>query len=1442
MELKSQTNLFVGGMDLDTDVSQLDSKKYREAQNIRILSDNESTRGVLQNIEDVRQYEGGISDKETILGTAVTLWYNKETDTTEQVGVVITKEQLTTIAVNNIYVVYGFETIKPIWKLIICVKQLWSDKVSVVTNYEKHDVCNLYISNAEQQIKRINLQKNYNASKEAPFTDVNQLNILPKGILCQPTLEQVINGALTGGVYQYVCQLYEKNGSNSIYSQASELIKITSSEETEGSSFKGDQNIDITNKGIKISCTVISGKCDRLRFVRVYYKSSTGTPICEVVSEINIPAKETEATYTLEDGGITALSTITPAELNTLPNIFKAETIVKFKNRLFAANLVQYQFDINYDARAYRCNKKGNVKLVGADKTIETALANILDGSIVIDEEFNCINPLNQALEYATENSDEEYAFAEGGVKRGGTGLNVSYEFVTGALLEDDAPTTTDGNLIIPGRQVALDPKPQSISQMYLINPETKTKYLQEVDNTMRQWNARSSYVCNKFTGYQRDGIYRFGIVFFNEIGQRSPVHWIGDVRFPSQAIDGYFAFESGGQFNGKNYSLVSKPLGIRFTVKNIPATVKTYAIVRATRTAADRNIVTQGLLSKTIAYSGWRAQDGSTADPTYEQTVLENDRRPPIFPSFFRRMFDQDTVYVKTSLSMPGLSMLYPLFSDSYPVAKGYLEQNGVPTTTSVAATNTMDKSGVYTFVSSDLCFNRQNMLSIVKKNMYISPVCLVDGRTNTNTAGGRYSSHGTQLDSDKYTDDIVFDDTGSSINGLTSLTPVFKEKTTSSQKAYYFVLSGRFDVSNGVIGNVCKYYVQFNKKYAADYTGIGNSRLYKETNYTALIKNVISANYLGINMIREDIKNEENGWGDVLKRLKDYGQVIDQFKFVNTPIGSDGQVGVGGPSLCIYSPDLAKKMPGNVVDSIGGTEMAAFCPLIVNIIKNTTPYGGTTYNALCNTTYGNTVALLLADESTVNCFGGDTYLNVFDYVHAYRYNAGSWNDERADNSNRAFVAYYVPLENHVNSYYRHDDHFSMTANDSDSDPLSYWGHRASTAYGLNAGDASDTGYIQQYNQYSINSSYQVEQTLFKYLPKAKDTDLVSYRIATVTASEAKTTGEQKDSFCTFKFANYVDADVDHGKITNLKVFNDKLYFFQDSAVGVLSVNERSIVTDNNSNAVQLGTGTVLQQFDYLVVNNGDSITNDRSIVASDSNLYWYDYDKNVICALGQGFSELSKAKLVQTYLNRLPDEGRKEPVAFFDKKYNEVWFRLYDRSIIYNEQLQCFTSFYTHNPNWFFPFSTKMITIKDNNCYYLHNQYAVDSTEKEERVSKIRFIVNQDPTITKAFDNQWFEAELQDKVDSTRPEIIKNVFFETKTQETEPIDYTKIENREDTYRFSINREKQKNASLQEKVNKSLAGRMRGKYLICNYTFDCNDNREFKLPYITTTYRYSLV
>ena len=92
MEINSQVNTFLEGMNLDSDITMLSDKQYRQAQNVRLLTDNAGTTGILQNIEDVRQYLGGLEISENILGTAVSRWYNTDKEKVEECGIVFTKE------------------------------------------------------------------------------------------------------------------------------------------------------------------------------------------------------------------------------------------------------------------------------------------------------------------------------------------------------------------------------------------------------------------------------------------------------------------------------------------------------------------------------------------------------------------------------------------------------------------------------------------------------------------------------------------------------------------------------------------------------------------------------------------------------------------------------------------------------------------------------------------------------------------------------------------------------------------------------------------------------------------------------------------------------------------------------------------------------------------------------------------------------------------------------------------------------------------------------------------------------------------------------------------------------------------------------------------------------------------------------------------------------
>ena len=64
-----QTNTFVQGMDCDTDITMLPNQRYRYAENIRVITNDEGTSGVLQGIEGVKKYISTLPSDETVIGT-----------------------------------------------------------------------------------------------------------------------------------------------------------------------------------------------------------------------------------------------------------------------------------------------------------------------------------------------------------------------------------------------------------------------------------------------------------------------------------------------------------------------------------------------------------------------------------------------------------------------------------------------------------------------------------------------------------------------------------------------------------------------------------------------------------------------------------------------------------------------------------------------------------------------------------------------------------------------------------------------------------------------------------------------------------------------------------------------------------------------------------------------------------------------------------------------------------------------------------------------------------------------------------------------------------------------------------------------------------------------------------------------------------------------------
>jgi hypothetical protein len=164
-EINAQTNTFSGGMDLDTDLSMLASNKYRYAENIRLLSDINGLNGTIQNIEDIYKYildDDLANNKDiTILGVATGKAYNYN-DKYTNIAWILTKQTIDGEVYNEIKEISGFDANTLFVASLYKGKWNITNEVQIVVNYERKNICKLYITNGEGSIKVFDVADTYN--------------------------------------------------------------------------------------------------------------------------------------------------------------------------------------------------------------------------------------------------------------------------------------------------------------------------------------------------------------------------------------------------------------------------------------------------------------------------------------------------------------------------------------------------------------------------------------------------------------------------------------------------------------------------------------------------------------------------------------------------------------------------------------------------------------------------------------------------------------------------------------------------------------------------------------------------------------------------------------------------------------------------------------------------------------------------------------------------------------------------------------------------------------------------------------------------------------------------------------------------------------------------------------------------------------------------------
>lgn len=292
--------------------------------------------------------------------------------------------------------------------------------------------------------------------------------------------------------------------------------------------------------------------------------------------------------------------------------------------------------------------------------------------------------------------------------------------------------------------------------------------------------------------------------------------------------------------------------------------------------------------------------------------------------------------------------------------------------------------------------------------------------------------------------------------------------------------------------------------------------------------------------------------------------------------------------------------------------------------------------------------------------------------------------------------------------------------------------------------GDYSATMNYSNFN--SINNIYsQTDNFLSKTNVVLKDS-IVKYN-NNIVFSLSKTYNDEIDSWTNIKLANNVSLDGNYGDLNALKVFNNNIYFFQKSAIGVVNFNNRVQINTSDGVPIELSNSGKVQGKTYI--SNFYGCSNKWSIVNTASGFYFIDdSNKCILHFNGQSFTDLSTTKQMYSWINKNISESpwdlsNDSIRVLYDKNTSDIYFTNNKEALAFNEQLGVFSSFYSYpNVDWLFTLNNHSYQICKNKVWKLQggDLYSVFFDVNEDY--SLSIIANPEFQSDKMFDTIEFRT----------------------------------------------------------------------------------------------------
>ena len=507
------------------------------------------------------------------------------------------------------------------------------NQIQLLYNYENSIIEKIYFVDGVHQLRFFNMRQSVDNGDLVDLVDLraSSINNVSEYDLSQPQIVASDGGGVhTAGMIQYGYNLYILNGSQTTISPLSRIKPIT-----KGGNLGGGSVNEQINRTMLVNINDIDRTYTHIRIYAVKYTSYNEIPQVSLIADREIDNYDNLSYY--DDGN--SIEVLTPEEFLFLgSDPFVPSHIESKDNRLFNIGIKERAFDVDIDARCYSHDDNGEAKiwenirkvesgeLIGPEMTVNTTTYNVPEKHDSVNRDYNVYKYTKNGIDGEVRQASNILIFSgctsTGNVVVIINGLASLIPVAGGDdaqtvclkmknYLSANRPTHTFGMAYVTGVYVltilANVAGPQGSTSC--VDQRGINFEVQQNEGSLGALSLgaegkffRLSLTQEEMTVEEASGlrllkdreIYRFGIIFYNILGQESLPKWMCDIQAPKGNLNGkanQLTFDIKPEFytwiDSQNFDKEKKPIG--------------YKILRADRRLSDRTVLTQGIINPMI-------------------------------------------------------------------------------------------------------------------------------------------------------------------------------------------------------------------------------------------------------------------------------------------------------------------------------------------------------------------------------------------------------------------------------------------------------------------------------------------------------------------------------------------------------------------------------------------------------------------------------------------------------------------------------------------------------------------------------------------------------------------------------------------------------------------------------------------------------------------------